>query len=96
MVKIRLRRVGKKGQPSYRVVVTDSRSPRDGRFIESIGSYDPGPDPSLIEIDGARALEWMQKGAQPSEAVSRPPLMGSPSEAPTALMSGVAERTGRG
>ena len=71
MVKIRLRRIGKKGQPTYRVVVTDSRSPRDGRFIESIGSYDPGPDPSLIEIDGPRALEWMQKGAQPSEAVSR-------------------------
>jgi small subunit ribosomal protein S16 len=71
MVKIRLRRIGKKGQPTYRVVVADSRSPRDGRFIESIGSYDPGPDPSVIEIDGPRALEWIRRGAQPSEAVSR-------------------------
>lgn len=71
MVKIRLRRIGKKGQPTYRVVVADGRSPRDGRFIENIGSYDPGPDPSHIEIDGPRALEWIGKGAQPSEAVSR-------------------------
>ena len=71
MVKIRLRRIGKKGQPTYRIVVADSRSPRDGRFIETIGSYDPGPDPSLIEIDGTRALEWVQRGAQPSEAVTR-------------------------
>lgn len=71
MVKIRLRRIGKKGQPTYRVVVADGRSPRDGRFIENIGRYDPGPDPSVIEIDGPRALEWIAKGAQPSEAVSR-------------------------
>jgi small subunit ribosomal protein S16 len=71
MVKIRLRRIGKKGAPTYRVVVTDSRSPRDGRFIENIGNYDPGPDPSVIEIDGARALDWIGKGAQPSSAVSR-------------------------
>ncbi|MGH2719832.1 MAG: 30S ribosomal protein S16 [Actinomycetota bacterium] len=71
MVKIRLRRIGKKGAPTYRVVVADSRSPRDGRFIENIGSYDPGTDPSSITIDGPRALEWISKGAQPSEAVSR-------------------------
>lgn len=71
MVKIRLRRIGKKGQPTYRVVVTDARSPRDGRFIENIGSYDPMPNPSTIEIDGPRALEWIAKGAQPTEAVSR-------------------------
>jgi len=54
MVKIRLRRIGKKGQPSYRVVVTDARSPRDGRFIENIGSYDPMREPSFVEIDGFR------------------------------------------
>lgn len=71
MVKIRLRRIGKKGAPTYRVVVADSRSPRDGRFIENIGSYDPGTNPSSVAIDGPRALEWIGKGAQPSEAVSR-------------------------
>jgi small subunit ribosomal protein S16 len=71
MVKIRLRRIGKKGQPSYRVVVTDARSPRDGRFIENIGSYDPMREPSFVEIDGPRALEWIGKGAQPSQAVTR-------------------------
>lgn len=71
MVKIRLRRIGKKGQPTYRVVVADGRSPRDGRFIENIGSYDPMRNPSSIEIDGAKALEWIAKGAQPSEAVAR-------------------------
>ncbi|HWD07979.1 MAG TPA: 30S ribosomal protein S16 [Actinomycetota bacterium] len=71
MVKIRLRRIGKKGAPTYRVVVADSRSPRDGRFIENIGSYNPGTDPSAITIDGDRALAWIGKGAQPTEAVSR-------------------------
>ncbi|GAC1368743.1 MAG: 30S ribosomal protein S16 [Actinomycetota bacterium] len=71
MVKIRLRRIGKKGQPTYRVVVADGRSPRDGRFIESIGNYDPGRNPSNSEIDGPKALEWIAKGAQPSEAVAR-------------------------
>lgn len=71
MVKIRLRRIGKKGAPTYRVVVADARSPRDGRCIESIGRYDPGPDPSEIEIDGPKALEWIAKGAQPTQAVTR-------------------------
>jgi small subunit ribosomal protein S16 len=71
MVKIRLRRIGKKGQPSYRVVVTDSRSPRDGRFIENIGSYDPMREPSFVEINGPRALDWIGKGAQPTQAVTR-------------------------
>ncbi|HLI57831.1 MAG TPA: 30S ribosomal protein S16 [Actinomycetota bacterium] len=71
MVKIRLRRIGKKGAPTYRVVVADSRSPRDGRFIENIGSYNPGTEPSAIAIDGPRALEWIGKGAQPTPAVSR-------------------------
>src|SRR5206468_8532774 len=68
-VRIRLRRLGAKKRPFYRVVVADQRSPRDGRFIEAIGKYHPLEDPSLIEIDEERALEWLKKGAQPSEAV---------------------------
>src|SRR6478672_483491 len=67
--RIRLRRMGAKKRPFYRVVVADQRSPRDGRFIEAIGKYHPLEDPSLIEIDEERALEWLKKGAQPSEAV---------------------------
>jgi len=66
-VKIRLTRMGKKKQPSYRVVVVDSRKPRDGAYIEQIGRYDPRQDPSLIEIDNERALDWLGKGAQPTE-----------------------------
>jgi small subunit ribosomal protein S16 len=68
-VRIRLRRLGAKKRPFYRVVVADQRSPRDGRFIEAIGKYHPLDDPSLIEIDEERALEWLNKGAQPSQAV---------------------------
>ena len=68
-VRIRLRRLGAKKRPFYRVVVADQRSPRDGRFIEAIGKYHPLEDPSLIEIDEERALEWLRKGAQPSEPV---------------------------
>jgi len=71
MVKIRLMRVGKKKQPSYRVVVADSRSPRDGRIIEAIGNYQPRQEPSGIAIDNARAVYWLEKGAQPSEQVKR-------------------------
>ena len=66
-VKIRLTRMGKKKQPSYRVVVVDSRKPRDGAHIEQIGRYDPRQDPSIIEIDNDRALKWLQDGAQPTE-----------------------------
>ena len=69
MVKIRLMRVGKTKQPSYRVVVADSRSPRDGRIIEAIGHYHPRQEPSLVKIDNERALYWLQKGAQPSGSV---------------------------
>lgn len=69
-VKIRLMRVGKKKQPVYRVVVADARSPRDGRFIEIIGRYEPRRDPSLVEIDNAKALDWLLKGAQPTQAVA--------------------------
>ena len=71
MVKIRLKRVGKRKQPSYRVVVADERSPRDGRNIESIGSYDPRREPSHINIDNERALYWLQRGAQPSAPVAK-------------------------
>ena len=69
MVKIRLMRVGKTKQPSYRVVVADSRSPRDGRIIEAIGHYHPRQDPSEIVIKAERAVYWLSKGAQPSNTV---------------------------
>lgn len=70
-VKIRLMRVGKKKQPSYRVVVSDSRSPRDGRFIEVLGQYAPREDPSVVSIDSDRALHWLRVGAQPTEEVGK-------------------------
>ena len=69
MVKIRLMRVGKRKQPSYRVVVADARSPRDGRIIEAIGHYQPRQDPSVVEIDNERALYWLRSGAQASDSV---------------------------
>lgn len=68
-VRIRLKRLGAKKRPFYRVVVADQRSPRDGRFIENIGRYQPMEDPSLIEIDEERALHWLRVGAQPSNTV---------------------------
>jgi len=71
MVKIRLKRVGKTKQPSFRVVVADSRSPRDGKIIESIGHYGPRADPSVVEIDNERALHWLRRGAQPSDQVRK-------------------------
>ncbi len=71
MVKIRLRRVGAKKQPSYRVVVSDSRSPRDGRFIETIGHYNPRTDPPTVVIHEDRALYWLSVGAQPTEPIAR-------------------------
>ena len=70
-VKIRLTRMGKKKQPSYRVVVIDSRKQRDGKYIEQIGRYDARQDPSLIEIDNARAVAWLQQGAQPTERAQK-------------------------
>jgi small subunit ribosomal protein S16 len=69
--RIRLARVGSKKNPVYRVVVADSRSPRDGRFIEIIGRYNPQSDPSVIDLDEAKVKDWIAKGAQPSETVRR-------------------------
>ena len=70
-VKIRLTRVGSKKNPIYRVVVADARSPRDGRFIEIVGRYNPQTDPSTIELDEAKVKDWMSKGAQPTDSVRR-------------------------
>ena len=70
MVKIRLQRVGTKKKPAYRVVVADSRSPRDGAFIEVIGHYDPLTNPATIVIKQEKALEWLRRGAQPTETVA--------------------------
>jgi len=68
-VKIRLKRIGAKKNPFYRIVVADARYPRDGRFIEQIGTYDPMTDPAKVVIDGLRALKWMENGAQPTDTV---------------------------
>lgn len=68
-VKIRLTRIGKKKAPVYRVVVADSRYPRDGRFIEEIGYYDPNTDPATLKVDTDKAAEWVKNGAQPTETV---------------------------
>ena len=68
-VKIRLRRIGAKKAPFYRVVVADSRFPRDGRFIEEIGTYDPTKEPTVLNIDGEKAKAWIANGAQPTDTV---------------------------
>lgn len=70
-VKIRLRRMGAKKAPFYRIVVADSRSPRDGRFIEEIGYYNPIEEPAVIKIDEEKAAQWVKNGAQPSDIVKR-------------------------
>ena len=70
-VKMRLMRMGKKHSPFYRVVVIDGRAPRDGRYIDLLGRYDPRQEPSLIEIDSDKAIDWLKKGAQPTEAVRK-------------------------
>lgn len=84
MVKIRLMRMGMKGAPSYRVVVADARSPRDGRFIENIGWYNPLTEPSTIQINAERARHWIGVGAQPTQSVRS-----------LLLRSGVIERSAR-
>jgi small subunit ribosomal protein S16 len=71
MVKIRLRRMGAKKQPTYRFVVADDRSPRDGKFIAILGHYNPRTEPRTVEVDETKAKEWLAKGAQPSETVRR-------------------------
>ena len=71
MVKLRLVRMGKTKQPTYRVVAADSRSPRNGRFIEILGTYYPRQEPSGVEIDSEKAVAWLRKGAQPTERVQR-------------------------
>ena len=71
MVKLRLMRMGKKKQPTYRIVAADSRSPRDGRFIEIIGHYDPRQEPSEIVVDNDKAVAWLLQGAQPTERVAK-------------------------
>ena len=70
-VKLRLMRMGKKKQPTYRIVAADSRSPRDGRFIEIVGTYEPRAEPSVVNIDNAKALRWLGEGAQPTERVEK-------------------------
>lgn len=70
-VKLRLTRVGKTKQPQYRIVAADSRSPRDGRFIEILGHYNPRTEPSTISIDNDKALKWLSQGAQPTERVRK-------------------------
>lgn len=70
-VKIRLRRIGAKKAPFYRIVVADSRYPRDGRFIEELGYYDPTKEPTVIKVDGEKAKKWIANGAQPTETVKK-------------------------
>ncbi len=70
-VKIRLRRMGKKKAPVYRIIVADSRAPRDGAFIEEIGTYDPNQEPSAVKIDVEAAQKWLGNGAQPTDVVAR-------------------------
>jgi small subunit ribosomal protein S16 len=71
MVRIRLRRVGLKNQPSYRIVIQDSEKPRDGRFLEIVGFYNPRTEPSTLTIDEARVYDWMTHGAKPTESVAQ-------------------------
>ena len=71
MVKIRLKRMGMKKHPFYRIVVADERSPRDGRFIEEIGYYNPMTQPAQIKVDNEKAADWMKKGAQPTDTVRK-------------------------
>lgn len=71
MVKLRLKRMGKKKAPIYRIVAADIRSPRDGRFIEEIGTYDPNVEPSVVKVDADLAKKWLAAGAQPTETVAK-------------------------
>jgi len=70
-VKLRLMRMGKKKQPTYRIVAADSRSPRDGRFIEVVGTYEPRNEPSVVKVDNAKAVRWLADGARPTDTVQK-------------------------
>lgn len=98
MVKIRLMRVGMKGAPSYRVVIADARSPRDGRIVETIGWYNPLTEPSTIQIDEAKARHWLSVGAQPTDATHallvRIGVIPSNKAAAKAAAAKVAEKVG--
>jgi len=71
MVKIRLKRIGAKKKPFYRIIVADARSPRDGKFIEQVGTYDPKAEPSIINVDSEKVKKWLGNGAQPTETVKK-------------------------
>ncbi len=71
MIKIRLRRMGKKKSPFYRIIVADVRSPRDGKFIDEIGTYDPNQEPSAVKIDAEAAKKWLSNGAKPTDVVGK-------------------------
>jgi small subunit ribosomal protein S16 len=90
MLRIRLRRVGKKKQPMYRIVVADSRSPRDGDFVESIGTYHPMDNPSSIVLDQERAKLWLGRGAQPSDRVAKILAIQGVAEIPAKLATRIA------
>ncbi|HLZ10771.1 MAG TPA: 30S ribosomal protein S16 [Chloroflexota bacterium] len=70
-VKIRLRRMGAKHQPSYRIVIADSRSPRDGRYIDQVGFYNPLTNPAIINVDKDKAIDWLRRGAEPTDTVAK-------------------------
>ncbi|MFN0072727.1 MAG: 30S ribosomal protein S16 [Chloroflexota bacterium] len=71
MLRIRLRRIGARKRPSYRVVVAEATAPRDGRYVDQLGFYDPLTDPATVQIDAEKAREWIRKGAQPSDRVAK-------------------------
>jgi small subunit ribosomal protein S16 len=93
MVRIRLRRIGLKGQPSYRLVVADKESPRDGRFLEIVGFYNPRTEPPTLDIKEERVFEWMGKGAQPSDSVAQLFRMAGTAERFERLKKGEAAET---
>ena len=99
-VKLRLMRMGKTKQPTYRVVAADSRSPRDGRFIEILGTYEPRQDPTRVVLDGERVGKWLKDGAQPTDRVRRilvgAGVLSEPRPTSTADASGGGQPTGKG
>ena len=90
MLRIRLRRVGKKKQPMYRIVVADSRAPRDGAFVEALGYYHPLDNPSTIVLDAERARHWLDRGAQPSDRVAKLLAVQNIAEIPAKLQTRIA------